>query len=102
MTAPNLSIAQLEHLLELTKKKLAMTVDLEKIGHEIASFFSGADKPPASSVSPPRRTKRPASHRKGHSANVSVWHPEGEDSRHSWASRARRIVRGRSGRKDRS
>jgi len=56
MTTPNLSIAHLEELLAFAKKKLALSLDLEKIEKEIASFFGGGKPAPEA----PSKRGRPA------------------------------------------
>jgi len=56
MTTPNLSLAHLEHLLVLTKKKLALSLDLEKIEQKIAGFF-GSHEPISKAKAPTRRGK---------------------------------------------
>jgi len=56
MTTSNLSIAHLEELLAFVKKKLALSLDLEKIEKEIASFFGGGKPAPeAKAPKPPGR-----------------------------------------------
>jgi hypothetical protein len=59
MTIPSLSIAHLEELLGLTKKKHAISLELEKIERAIGEFFGGKTKPGRKAKAPAKRGRPP-------------------------------------------